>query len=170
MMKQLKVFLLVIPLILSLFGCTVNKNIPTECISDTIDVIPSPAMYIASDVPQGACLTLSRDDGKYAVFSHPDYEITQEIFTATSWDDAFLHVCGRSAQDLKPILAGNFPQEKYRCTWTVAGEKGTDLCQSLIFFDGSFYYAISVQCAAQKAGTYADAFSDLLSCAELCSV
>ncbi len=169
-MKGLAMLFLSVLFILPFSGCSVNKNLAKECISDTIEVISTPAMYIDSEVPQGAALSMSREDGRYALFTHPDYEITQEIFPASSWDAAFLHVSGRTAQELRPFLAGNFPHEKYRCTWTTAGETGTDLCQSLIFFDGSFYYAISIQCAASRAGEYADAFSDLLSGAQLCGI
>ena len=169
-MKQRLLFLMISVLIIPFFGCSVNKNLPAECVSDTLDITTNPAMYIESDVPQGATLSLSRDDGLYALFTHPDYEITQEIFTAESWDAAFRHVSGRDQEELRPFFMGEHPQEKYRCTWTVAGEEGTDLCQCLIIHDGSFYYSISIQCAAEAACTYADAFSDLLSGAELCYV
>lgn len=169
-MKNFILALVFLGLILPLYGCSVNTNLTRECVADTIDIPEQPSMYIASDIPQGAALSISREDGRCAVFSHPDYEIIQEIFSAESWEDAFLHVSGRGSRQLKPLLAGNFPHEKYRCTWTAAGEKGTDLCQCVIIFDGSFYYAISVQCAADKAGSYADSFSDLLSGATLCGV
>ena len=169
-MKQQLLFLMIPLLVISFFGCSVNKNLPTECVSDSLGIIPTPEMYIESDVPQGATLSLSRDDGRYSLFTHPDYEITQEIFAAESWDAAFRHVSGREQEELRPFFLGQYPQEKYRCTWTAAGEEGTDLCQSLIFYDGSFYYAISIQCGAEEACTYADAFSDLLSGAELCYI
>lgn len=169
-MKTQILFVISVLFILAFSGCSVNKNLPRECISDTIETADVPAMYIDSDVPQGVTLSLSREDGRYALFTHPDYEITQEIFTASSWDAAFLHVSGRTAEELRPLLVGQFPHEKYRCAWTVAGETETDLCQSLIFFDGSFYYAISIQCAASHAEEHADAFSDLLSGAQLCGI
>ncbi len=166
MKKRIILFLLYI-CILPLFGCSVNTDLCKQCVTDTIDDPKTPAMYIESQIPQGATLTFSRNDGRYAVFSHPDYEITQEIFSADSWDNAFRHISGRNADELKKILAADFPHEKYRCTWTVAGETGTDLCQSVIFFDGSFYYAVSVQCSAEKNEEHAQHFSDLLSCVTL---
>ena len=153
--------------ILPLFGCSVNTELCKQCVTDTIDNPKNPGMYIESQIPQGAALSLSRDDGRYAVFTHPDYEITQEIFASDSWDNAFRHVSGRSTEDLGKILVGSFPHEKYRCTWAVAGETGTDLCQSVIFYDGSFYYAVSIQCSEEKAQEYAQDFSDLLSCVSL---
>ena len=169
-MKRLVSIVLSALVILSLAACSVNQNLPTECISDVIEAPALPAMYIDSEIPQGATLSLSRDDGRYALFTHPDYEITQEIFSAESWDAAFLHVSGRSAQELRPFLTDNFPCETYRCTWIVAGEQETELCQSLIFFDRDFYYAITVQCLASRAVEHAEAFSDLLSGTRLCSV
>lgn len=169
-MKAILLTLISIALILPLFGCSVNTNPAKECIADTIEKQESPVMYIESDIPQGATLSLSREDGRFAVFSHPDYEITQEIFSADSWDRAFLHISGKALDNLKPILAGNFPQEKYRCTWTTAGESGTDLWQSVIFYDGTFFYAISVQCPVDLAGRYEQEFSDLLSGAVLCGI
>ena len=162
--------LILITLILSSTACSVNTNPAKECIADSIEEIAYPAMYIESDIPQGATLTLSREDGRFAVFSHDDFEIIQEIFSADSWDEAFLHISGKTSQDLNPILAGNFPFEKYRCTWTSAGESRTLLWQSVLFFDGSFYYGISIQCPVSKAAAYEKNFSDLLSGAELCEI
>ena len=162
-----KILALLLMSILPLFGCSVNTELCKQCVTDSIEGPESPAMYIESQIPQGATLTFSRDDGRYAVFSHADYDITQEIFISDSWDHAFRHISGRGAEDLKKILADNFPHEKYRCTWTVAGETGTDLCQSVIFFDGSFYYAVSIQCSEEKSEEHAKEFSDLLSCVSL---
>lgn len=169
-MKRIFFLFLSTIFILPLFGCTVNTGLCKECVTDSIEYKEFPEMYIESDIPQGATLTLSRDDGRCAIFTHPDYEVTQEIFSADSWDSAFRHISGRGSEDLKRFLAGNFPQEKYRCTWTVAGEDGTDLCQSVVLFDGSYYYAVTVQCAANKSREYAEVFSDLLSGICLCSI
>ena len=166
-MKRLVSIVLSAVVILSFSDCSVNQKFPTECISDVVETVPISPMYINSDVPQGATLSLSRDDGRYALFTHPDYEITQEIFSAASWDEAFFHISGRTTQELRPFLTDSFPYEKYRCTWTVAGEEETELCQSLIFHDSNFYYAITVQCVASRAADHAEAFSDLLSGAEL---
>lgn len=169
-MKRMILSFIISFVILPFFGCSVNTAITRECVSDTIENIPYPAMYIESDIPQGATLSLTKEDGRLAVFHHQDYEITQEIFLANSWDDAFIHISGKSTDELKPILAGNFPLEKYRCTWTSAGECGTDLWQSVIFHDGTYFYGISVQCPVEKASDYEKEFSDLLSKAELCGI
>ena len=139
MMKRLVTIILSALIILSFTACSVNENLPTECLSDIIEPPILPAMYIDSEVPQGATLSISRDDGRYALFTHPDYEITQEIFSADSWDAAFHHVSGRSTEELRPFLTDSFPHEAYRCTWVVAGERETELCQSLIFFDSNSF-------------------------------
>lgn len=169
-MNRISFALILCILILSLSACSVNTISSKERILDTIEKSEFPVMYIESDIPQGANLCLSREDGRFAVFTHRDYEIIQEIFLADSTNDAFIHISGKTSAELKPILAGNFPFEKYRCTWTTAGESGTNLWQSVLFFDGTFYYSISVQCPVEKAGTYENEFSDLLSRAELCSI
>ncbi len=167
-MKKILGFIFFLTLILPLFGCNVKKEISRECISDTLEQEELPGMYIESDIPQGASLSMSREDGRCAVFTHADYEIIQEIFRADSWDGAFQHISGRNSEDLKRFLAGNFPYEKYRCTWSVVGEGGTRLCQSVILYDGHFYYAVSVDCAAEKTNVYEEVFSDLLSGVHLC--
>ena len=169
MMKKTCLFLLSAFFILPFFGCTVNTNLTKECVSDTIEVISVPDSYIDSDVPQGSVLSLSREDGRYALFTHPDYEITQEIFSADSIDDAFVHISGKTAGELRPFSLESFPLKKYRYTWTTAGETGTQLCQGLLIYDGTYFYSITIQCKAEKAVIHADSFSDLLSGATLCS-
>ena len=156
--------------ILSLNGCSVKEDFSAECVNDTIICISSPAFRIEADIPQEAVLTLSHQDGCCAVFSHEDYEITQEIFPAASWDEAFLHVTGRTADSLNPILAGDFPQEEYRCSWSVAGENGTELCRCTILTDGCFYYAVSIQSNAETDKNYAQSFSSLLASVSLFAI
>ncbi len=165
-MKRFVAFQLIV-FILLLSACSVKENFSIECVNDSIEPPSLPCFRIEAEVPQQAILTLSEDEGRRAVFSHADYTITEEIFPAASWDAAFVHVTGRSRDSLKPILAGNFPFEKYRCAWSVAGENGTKLCQSTIVCDGSYYYAVSVECAAEKAAGYEKIFSSLLSGVQL---
>lgn len=156
--------------ILALNGCSVKEDFSVECVNDTITCISSPLFRIEADIPQEAVLTLSHQDGRCAVFSHEDYEITQEIFPAASWDEAFLHVTGRNAEVLNPILAGNFPQEEYRCSWSVAGENGTELCQCTILTDGTYYYALSIQSDAKTDKAYTQTFSSLLASVSLFAI
>ena len=165
-MKRFIAFQLV-ALILLLSACSVKENFSIECVYDALEAPELPCFRIEAELPQHAILTLSEDEGRRAVFSHADYTITEEIFPASSWDAAFLHITGRNAESLKPILAGNFPFEKYRCTWSVAGENGTQLWQSIIVCDGSYYYAVSVECAAEQAAGYDKIFSALLSGVQL---
>ena len=156
--------------ILSLNACSVKEDFTAECVNDAIECITVPAFRIEADIPQEAVLTLSHRDGCCAVFSHEDYEITQEIFEAASWDEAFAHVTGRSADSLRPILAGTFPQEEYRCSWSVVGENGTQLCRCTILTDGSFYYAVSIQSDIAKDQEYAEEFSSLLASVSLFAI
>lgn len=165
-MKRFVAFPL-ITIILLFTACSVKENFSIECVNDSIDPPALPCFRIEAEVPSQAILTLSKDEGRCAVFSHIDYTITEEIFPAASWDAAFSHITGRTRDSLKPILAGNYPFEKYRCAWSVAGENGTKLCQSTIVWDGSYYYAVSVECAAEKAPGYEKIFSALLSGVQL---
>jgi hypothetical protein len=165
-MKRFVAFSL-ISIILLFSACSVKENFPMECVNDNIDAPALPCFRIEAELPQQAVLTLSGDDGRFAVFSHADYTITEEIFPAASWDAAFVHITGRDSDSLRPILAGNFPFEKYRCAWSVAGENGTKLCQCTLVWDGSYYYAVSVECAAEKAPSYEKLFSSLLSGVQL---
>ena len=167
---KLSILFQLIVIILSLNACSVKEEFDTECINDTISCVETPSFRIEADIPQDAVLTLSHQDGCCAVFSHEDYEITQEIFPAASWDEAFLHVTGRTADALSPILAGNFPQEEYRCSWTVAGENGTELCRCTILTDGSFYYAVSIQSNAETDKNYTESFSSLLASVSLFAI
>ncbi len=168
-MKRFVAFQLIVTIVL-LFGCSVKENFSIECVNDSIEAPSLPCFRIEAEVPQQAILTLSEDEGRRAVFSHTDYTITEEIFQAASWDAAFVHITGRNRDSLKPILAGNYPFEKYRCAWSVAGENGTKLCQSTVIYDGSYYYAVSVECTAEKAPQHEKTFSSLLSGVQLDAV
>ena len=152
-----------ISLILLLTACAVKENISMECIYDSIEIPSAPCFRIEAEIPQQAVLTLSEDEGLCSIFSHADYTITEEIFLASSWESAFVHITGRGRDSLKPILAGNYPFEEYRCVWSVAGEAGTRLCQCTVICDGSYYYAVTVECAEEQAIQYEKTFSSLLS-------
>lgn len=153
--------------ILTFCGCSVKETAALECVSDTLEVLPEPAFYLAAAIPQEACLSLSADGGKFSVFSHEDYEIVEEIFLADSADSALEHVTGRGFSALSPIQLSSNPLSEYRFAWTAAGEEGALACSGTLLFDGTYYYSVSVQCAAEKEKMHHDAFSDLLASVSL---
>ncbi len=158
------VFLL---LILSFCGCAVKEAAAMEYVSDYPESVVQPAFYLTAEVPQGAILTVSSDDGKFAVFTNTDYDIIEEIFVANSADEALEHVTGQSAEQLSPLKISSFPQTEYRYAWTAAGESGTLACSGTLLCDGTYYYSVSVQCAAEKEKEYREVFSELLSSVSL---
>lgn len=157
-------------LILSFFGCAVKEMPAMECVGDRIEVVCEPTFYLTAAIPQEATLTLSSDEGRRAVFSHEDYEITQEIFPADSADSALESLTGQEVDALCPIRVAAEPQEEYRFAWTAAGENGALNCSGALFFDGEYCYAVSIQCAAEKEKLYRDVFSELLSSVALQAV
>ncbi len=169
-MKPVVSLLISLSIILLFSACSVKEESAKECIADTILEQKQPALRIEAQMPQEATLTHARDEGLWAMFSHEDYRIIQEIFPAADWDEALKHVSGRSSQELETILCGDFPYEEYRCSWLVAGETETELCQCTVLFDGSFYYAVSIHCPASLSKTYEAVFSELLAGVELVRV
>ncbi len=163
------VFILV-ALIITLSGCCVKQTSAFECIADNYEEIAVPAFYIDAVMPQEAVLTHSCNDGCCAVFSHDDFEIYQEIFETESLEAACEHLTGRSLSELRAIQTKHFPVEEYRFAYQAAGEGQTLSCSGKLFYDGQFCYAISVHCPMQKEPQYHEAFSELLSLAELRSV
>lgn len=164
---QLAVSLL---LILSFCGCAVKEMPATECVSDRIEVISEPSFYLTAALPQEATLTLTTDAGRRSVFSHGDYEITQEVFPADSTDSALEYLTGQDAEALSSICLAVEPQEEYRFAWTAAGENGALSCSGAMFFDGEYCYAVSIQCAAEKEKLYREDFSALLASVALQAV
>lgn len=154
-------------LILSLNGCSVKESPAPECVSDELLIEQTPAFYLSAELPQSAALTAAAESGLSSLFSAEDYTVFEEIFTAASLDEACLHISGRSAEALAPVTVNAFPQTEYRCAWTAAGENGPVSCNAALFYDGTHYYCLSVQCDTAAEKTYRDVFSDLLSSAHL---
>lgn len=156
------VIALILLSILALTACAVKEVAALECVADTIDAPTQPVFRFEADYPQEAMLVAAADDGKYAVFAAPSYEFIEEIFTAATLDDALLYLTGRTAAELNPIMVASFPQEEYRFAWSGAGEAGDLLCSAALFFDGTHYYSLSIQCDAAAEKEYRQTFSDLL--------
>ena len=164
-MKKVIAFLL-LPLILTLSACAVKQAQALETI-ECPAVQEVPGFFLGAELPSGAVLASSADAGRSAVFVHEDYTLAQEVFAAASLDDALLRVTGRSANELELLRVCAFPQEEYRFAWTAAGETGELACSAVLFYDGEFYYTLSVQCDAAREKEYRTVFSDLLASAEL---
>ncbi len=157
-------------LILSFCGCAVKEAPAKECVSDQIEVVSEPSFYLTAALPQEATLTLTTDAGRRSVFSHEDYEITQEVFLADSTDSALKFLTGQDTQALSPICLAEEPQAEYRFAWTAAGENGALNCTGALFFDGTYCYAVSIRCAAEKEKLYREDFAALLSSVALQTV
>lgn len=166
-MKKMLIFLFLslLTLIICFCGCNVKETYALECVSDSI--IAQPACYLAMDIPENVFLTESSDMGRYAVFTHEDYEIIQEIFTAEHMDEALFYVSGRHRDDLRPI---ELQDGSMRFAWTAARETGEIACSAVLFTDGQFYYSVCVRCPAELEKQYREEFSALLSNAALLHV
>ena len=164
MKKTVAVVLLLF--ILALSGCAVKEAAAFEYIE--CPVAPDqPMFYLSADIPSGAMLTASSNEGRSAVFLHEDFTVMEEIFPADSLDEALLYLTGQTAEALQPIQVAAFPQEEYRFAWTAAGEPESTVCSGTLFYDGSFFYALTVQCDAAVGKEYRTVFSDMLESATL---
>lgn len=160
-------FLFLLALILTFPGCAVKEAAAMEYVTDTLPEAAAPAYFMTAELPAGAMLSGASDEGRFAVFSHADYEVIEEIFPAASAEDAFLHVAGQTAAQLRPIKLRSSPREEYRFGWTAAGEEGTLSCSATVLLDGDWCYSVSIQCRAEKEKDYQKVFSALLSSVEL---
>lgn len=165
-MKRLSLGLLIL-LILSLNGCSVKECPALECVSDELIFEPMPAFCLEAELPQDAVLTATEESGLRSLFSAGDYSVLEEIFTASSLDDACRYISGRSLQSLDPVAVSAFPQTEYRCAWTAAGENGPVSCNAALFYDGTHYYCLSVQCDGAAEKSHREMISALLSGARL---
>lgn len=163
-----KIAPLLLMLIISLCGCSVKESVPLECISDTLDAPSAPSFYIRADIPAQAVLSDSCKDGCCAVFSHEDYEIYQEIFPASSIDEALLRLTGRT--ELSLIQTNDFPMPEYRFRYLAAGEGGTQAFCGKLIFDGTHCYSLITRCPLEKQSEYEEVFSDILSLSTLQAV
>jgi len=168
-MKLLSVVVSVI-LILSLCGCHVKEDVHLECVSDQWESVAAPAFYIEAEIPPEAPLVASCRGGCCVVFSHPDYEVIEEIFSAESEEAAFYHVAGASRDALNPIQIPSHPHPEYRFAWSAMGDMGELTCSTSLTYDGSHYYAVTIRCSAEAEGRYRDVFSELMSSVSLVPV
>ncbi len=168
-MKKL-LFLFILLLILPLCACAVKESSVRECVTDELLVPSQPAFYLSADIPRGSFLTSSCKDGCCALFTHEDYELMQEIFTASSLDDALIYLTGQDQAELRPLAVSTFPQKEYRFAWAAAGEEGTLSCSGLLFADGEYYYSLCIFCDAGEEKHYREEFSDIFAAAELVPV
>lgn len=165
-MKKLS-FVFLLALILTFPACAVKESPTMEYVTDVLSDDTPPAYFLTAEIPTGAMLSGASDEGRFAVFSHEDYEVLEEIFPAASAEDAFLHVAGQTAAQLRPIKLRSTPQEEYRFAWTAAGENGALACSAAVLLDGGWCYSVSIQCRAEKEKEYQKVFSALLSGVEL---
>lgn len=167
MKKYITVILLSV--ILALNGCAVKEAAALEYIQCPEEP-EQPVFYMTVELPSNTALTASSDEGRSAVFLHDDFTVIEEIFPADSLDEALLYLTGQTAETLRPMQVAAFPQEEYRFAWTAAGETEPVACSAALFYDGTFYYALSVQCNASKEKEYRTVFSDMLESAALKAV
>lgn len=165
-MKKLS-FLFLLALILTFPGCAVKKAPAWEYVTDTLPEAVAPAYFLTAELPAGAMLSGVSSEGRFAVFSHEDYEVIEEIFPAEDAEAAFLHVAGQTGEQLRPLKLRSTPREEYRFSWTAAGETGTLACSATVLLDGAYCYSVSIQCRAEKEKDYQKVFSALLSSVEL---
>lgn len=165
-MKKLSLFFL-FALILAFTGCAVKETAAMEYVTDTLPDCAEPTYFLTAELPAGAMLSGVSPEGRFAVFSHEDYEVIEEIFPATDAEAAFAHVAGQTAAQLKPIKLRSTPQEEYRFSWVAAGEEGALACSAAVLLDGGYCYSVSIQCRAEKEKDYQKVFSALLSSIEL---
>lgn len=167
-MKRTTIFVL-LSLILALCGCAVKEAPVLETI-ECPEIPNVPAFYLSADLPSELTLISSCEDGKSAVFAHEDYLVSEEIFEAASMEEALRYVTGRDSADVALMTVSTFPQTEYRLAWTAAGEYGDQVCSATMFSDGTFYYALTVQCDASAANAYRTVVSDILATTELALV
>lgn len=160
-MKRLWIFAL-LTFIIFLSGCSVKEELPVEYVCDQLELMP--ASYLTMDIPENVFLTEASDEGRFAIFTHRDYEIVQEVFSAKSQEAAIEYLSGKSPEQLHPLELGD---GSCRFAWTAAGEQGDLACSALLMTDGSYYYSLCIQCSVEVEKEYRQEFSQILSSASL---
>lgn len=153
-------------LIVTLTACHV-KRADVFVVSDEVMTTELPAGTLRTDLPQTLRITATAQDGRIALFECADYEVMEEIFPAKTLDEALVHLTGSDSAALEPVCVGGFPHSGYRFRWNAAGEEGVLACNGLLLSDGTYYYALTISCNADKERTYRDEFSRILSGTEL---
>ena len=159
MKRMIPLFLIII----CLSGCYVKKDSAKECISDEIYPSAVPCFMIEADIPSQAVLTASCHDGCCAMFTHPDFEIFQEVFRAESLEDAFVHLTGKNQDELSVVQIRKSPQNEYRFSFTAASEDGSVGGIGTLIYDGTHGYSMTILCPLEKQSQYEDTFSGMLS-------
>ncbi len=156
-----KVIVLLLVLIVSLSGCAVKTLAQAEYVTDVWLETPACEYVLHAGIPLRMLLTASTDDGMHTCYVQDagDYEMTTDIFTANSLDDALRFLTGKDETELCPITLARFPVEQYRYAWTASGDEGELACCGTLFFDGTHYYALSIRCNAEKEKLYHEDFA-----------
>lgn len=164
-MKKVIACSVLIAIILFLTGCAVKSLAHGEYVTDTWDESSACEYTLCAPIPLRMLLSASTDDGLHKSYVHEagDYEMSTDVFTAASLDDALLFLTGRDEEQLCPMSLNRFPLEQYQYAWTAAAEEGELACCGTLFYDGEHYYALSIRCDAAKEKQYHEEFAHILS-------
>lgn len=151
--------------ILALPGCAVKTLADAQYVTDVWQEDPACEYALYAPIPQRLALRASTSDGLHKTYApeSDEYEISTDIFTAASVDEALQFLTGRSKDALFPICLDRFPLEQYQYAWTAAAEEGALACSGTLFFDGTHYYAVTIRCAAEAEKHYHEQFAHILS-------
>ncbi len=163
------IVLLCLILIVSFTACAVKED-DTVCVKDSYDIPPIPAFCLNAPLPEDTVMAAMTEDGQRIFYIHDAFTICKESVSASSADEAFQILTGRTREDLQPVAVTRFPQEEYRYSCTAAGENGTEICTGVLFFDGAHAYSLQIICDAEAEKAYRGTFSELLANATLDAV
>ncbi len=156
-------------LIVSSTACSVKED-DIVCVKDSYDIPPIPAFCLNAPLPENTVMAAMTEDGQRVFYIHDDFTICKESVLASSADEAFQILTGRTQEELQPVVVTRFPQEEYRYTCTAAGENGAEVCTGVLFFDGTHGYSLQITCDAGAEKVYRDVFSEFLASATLDAV
>lgn len=163
-MKKVLCLCLSFALILALTGCAVKSRTDAEFVTDVWQEAPQCEYFLAAPISLRMLLTASTDDGLHKSYAQEagDYEMSTDIFTASTLDDALRYLTGRDESELRPVCVERFPVEQYQYAWTAGADEGELACCGTMFYDGAYYYALSIRCAAEKEKDYHEEFAHLI--------
>ena len=164
-----RLVLLCLLLILPLSACAVKEE-DALCVNDCYEIPPMPAFCLNAPLPEGTVMAAMTEDGQRIYYTNDGFSICKESVSASSADEAFQLLTGRTQEELQPVTVTRYPQEEYRYTFTAAGENGAEVCTGVLFFDGSHGYSLQITCPCDAEKTYREVFSDLLANATLDAV
>lgn len=163
------ILVLCLALIVSFPACSVKED-DTQCVKDSGEFPPIPAFCLNAQLPENTVMAAMTEDGQRVFYVNDDFTICKEAVAASSADEAFQLLTGRTQAELRPLTVTTFPQEEYRYTCAAAGENGEEVCTGVLFFDGSHGYSLQITCSAEAEKTYREVFSALLADATLDAV